>query len=210
MKTEDLIAALAADTVPQRAIARQLALPFAATVALSVTVFALLWGVRPDLKAALASLAMFKTLVPLVLVWLAMAAALALAHPGAATFTRLTMLGGFIGMAALAFLMAFAHGGIEGLRQALPLDAMRNCTMSIIALAMPALAILFVGLSKGAAVKPRLAGAIAGLAAGGLAAAIYSLYCDKDMMLFAMPAYSLAIAVVALVGATLGPKLMRW
>lgn len=41
-------------------------------------------------------------------------------------------------------------------------------------------------------------------------AAIYSLYCDQDAALFVLPAYTAAIAFVALVGAATGARLLKW
>jgi len=36
------------------------------------------------------------------------------------------------------------------------------------------------------------------------------LFCDKDMVLFVLPAYSTAVAIVMLAGAALGQRLLKW
>ena len=62
------------------------------------------------------------------------------------------------------------------------------------ALAVPLLAAVLWALSAGAPLHPGRTGAAGGLAAGALAAALYSLYCDQDTALFVLPAYGAAIA----------------
>jgi hypothetical protein len=54
------------------------------------------------------------------------------------------------------------------------------------------------------------AGALAGLAAGGISALVYALHCRGDSLAFIAVWYGLTIAVCTLVGALLGPKLLRW
>lgn len=210
MRTDDLIAALAADTQPQAPVARQMAAPLLGAFGLTLVGFAFLWGIRPDLWSALASLAALKTLAPLVLVALAAAYALALAHPGRAARGRATALAAVLALAGLAFLAALAREGVAGLLGALAAPQLLTCLLSIPALAAPVLGVALWGLSFGASLRPRVTGAMAGLAAGSLAAATYSLYCDKDMVLFVLPAYGMAIAGVTLAGALIGERVLRW
>lgn len=210
MRTDDLIAALAADTKPQAPVAIQLALPLMGAVSLSVLSFVLFWGPRPDLWTALGSIAVLKTLVPLVLVALAAAFALALAHPGRATKARAAVLGTVIALAALAFLLALGREGLAGLQGALSTPSLMTCLLSIPALSTPLLGVALWGLSSGASLRPWLTGAMAGFAAGSLAAAIYSLYCDKDMALFVLPAYGMAIGSVTLAGSLIGVRVLKW
>lgn len=210
MKTEALIAALAADTLPQQPVMRQLGQAMALAVAVSGAAFTLFWGARPDIWAALGSLAVLKTFVPIALMLVSVALALALAHPGTRIARRGIALGVLIALAALGFLAAFARDGMAGLVSAVSTPSLITCLLSIPVLAAPVLAAMFWGLSSGAALRPRLTGTVAGLAAGGLAAAIYSVFCDKDMALFVLPAYSAAIGGVALAGALLGPRLLKW
>lgn len=210
MKTEELISVLSADTMPQLSVSRQLGQAMVLAVAASGAAFALFWGARPDLWAAFRSLAVLKTLVPIGLMLVSVAFALALVHPETRLARRGIALGALIALAALGFLAAFARDGMAGLVSAVSTPSLITCLLSIPVLAAPVLAAMFWGLSSGAALRPRLTGAVAGLAAGGLAAAIYSVFCDKDMALFVLPAYSAAIGIVALAGALLGPRLLKW
>lgn len=54
------------------------------------------------------------------------------------------------------------------------------------------------------------AGALAGLAAGGISAFVYTLHCTDDSFAFIAIWYSLTIALCTVVGGLLGPRLLRW
>lgn len=210
MRTQDLISALAADTLPQPPVIRQMGRALLPAVALSVVAFILFWGVRPDIWATLGSLPVLKTLGPLALVALSVAYALALSHPGVAHQSRGVALGAMIALFGLVFLVVFAQQGLTGLVDALSTPSLLVCLLSVPVLATPLLAAMLWGLSSGASMRPRVTGAVAGLAAGAAAAAIYSFYCDKDMVLFVLPAYSVAIGSVVLAGVLLGPRALKW
>lgn len=210
MKTEELIAALAADTIPQKPVEQQLGRALLAAVGVSLAALFVFWGARPDIWAALGSFAVLKTLTPFALAVMAAVFALALAHPGVAPHRQGAALAGLITLALLAFVAAFVAGGTHALVSALSTPLLVTCLVSIPMLAAPLLAATLWGLSSGATTRPRLTGAVAGLVAGGAAAAIYSIYCDKDMALFVLPAYATAIASVTLAGALLGPRVLKW
>jgi hypothetical protein len=210
MKTDDLIAAMAADTLPRPSLVRQSFVALLAALVVSALAFALLWGPRVDIWAALSSWAVLKTLMPLVFVGLSLGLVLVMAHPGRAQGRLAYALAAALGLAALALLVTVAQGQIAGLVAALSTPSLFVCLTSIPVLALPFGAALFWGLSAGAVLQPRRAGAVAGLAAGAAAAALYSLYCDKDMVLFVLPAYGTAISFVALIGALLGPRFLKW
>lgn len=210
MRTDDLIAALAADTQPQAPVARQMTLPLLGAVGLSIASFVLFWGPRPDIWAALGSMAMLKTLIPLVLVTLASVSALALAHPGRAAWGRAAALGAVVALAALALMAAIMREGLDSLVSALSTPQLLTCLFSVPALATPMLGVALWGLSSGASLRPWLTGAMSGLASGALAAAIYSVYCDKDMLLFVLPAYGAAIGSVTLAGGLIGARALKW
>jgi hypothetical protein len=56
----------------------------------------------------------------------------------------------------------------------------------------------------------RATGAVIGLAAGGISAALYSLHCPEAGASFVLTWYTLGILAPALLGALLGPRLLRW
>ena len=52
--------------------------------------------------------------------------------------------------------------------------------------------------------------AAAGLLAGAFAAAVYCLHCPETSAIFVLIWYSLGILATSLLGALLGPRLLRW
>jgi hypothetical protein len=74
---------------------------------------------------------------------------------------------------------------------------------------LPFLALVF-ALRRAAPTDLRRTGAIAGLLAGGVGAIVYAFHCPDDSVLFVTVWYSSALAFCTLVGALLGPRLLRW
>lgn len=210
MKTDDLILALASDTLRPPSVRLQLVRLLPVAIALTVVAFGVFWGPRPDFLAAVGTVAVLKTIMPLVLVILAGALSITLARPAAPCGIYASGLVMFIAMPVAVFANSLGQAGMTGLAAALNTPQLVTCLLSIPVLAVPAFVAVFRGLSAGAVIRPRLTGFVAGLAAGGLSAAIYSVYCDKDMVLFVVPAYSAAILSIACCGAIVGPRALRW
>lgn len=212
MKTDDLIGALAMDLAPSRLRFRGL---FAGAIlcgaAIAVTTFFVFLGVRTDFGAAMGS-PRFVTKFVVTLGLLAAAVGL---------LSRLAVPGRVAGHWALAvlaapLLLALAVGVELAVlpsgdwRAHLLGHNARFCLMLIPLLAIGPLACLLLALRRGAPSRPGLAGAIAGLVAGGLAATLYATHCIDDSPLFVAAWYSLAIGFVALIGFALGSRLLRW
>jgi hypothetical protein len=51
---------------------------------------------------------------------------------------------------------------------------------------------------------------LAGLAGGGLGAAVYALHCIEDNPMFFVTWYGVAIAGVTVVSALIGSRILRW
>ncbi len=86
----------------------------------------------------------------------------------------------------------------------------KHCLTMIPLLALGPLACLLVALREGAPTRPGLAGAIAGLAASGIAATFYATNCTDDSPLFVATWYPLATGLVVLVGYFGGRAFLRW
>jgi hypothetical protein len=86
----------------------------------------------------------------------------------------------------------------------------RVCLTVIPMLAMAPLGLILVALRHGAPPDGRLAGAMAGLAAGSVGAFFYATHCTDDSPLFVATWYSIAIGIVVLIGALIGHKVLRW
>lgn len=84
------------------------------------------------------------------------------------------------------------------------------CPTIVLRLSIP----IFIGLlwsyRRLAPTRLRLAGAVAGLTAGALAATLYCLHCPESSAIFVLTWYSLGIALAAAIGALIGPRLLRW
>jgi len=84
------------------------------------------------------------------------------------------------------------------------------CPWSVLGLSLPALALSFWAVRGLAPTRLRTAGLAAGLWAGALGAFGYSLSCPEPSPAFVAVWYTLGIALTGLIGAALGPRLLRW
>ena len=84
------------------------------------------------------------------------------------------------------------------------------CLFCIPLFAAVPLALLIWALRKGAPTNLRRTGAVAGLVAGALGAVAYAFHCPDDSVPFITFWYGAMLGFCALVGAALGPRLLRW
>ena len=85
-----------------------------------------------------------------------------------------------------------------------------RCLLCILLFAaIPMTAIICV-LRKGAPTRLKFCGGIAGIVAGGIGAAAYAFSCRSDTMPFIAIWYGTAMALCAVIGAQLGPRVLRW
>jgi hypothetical protein len=84
------------------------------------------------------------------------------------------------------------------------------CPFRILALALPVFAAVLWLMRRMAPTRPALAGAAAGLFAGGVGATVYGLYCEESAAAFVVVWYSLGVAASAAIGAAVGARLLRW
>ena len=212
MDTERLIRTLAADgTQPAPPMRRVWFWAMAASAVVAAIVFYTAIGPRPDIMVAAATPRfLFKFVVTLALLTTAFAALKALARPGASVRSALPML-------LLAPSLLLVAVGVE--MMLVPTDQLRdrwigtnafNCLTFIPLIGIGPLAAFLFALRHGAPTRPSLAGAVAGLVAGGLAATFYAAHCTDDSPLFVTTWYPLAIAVLALAGAIAGRIFVRW
>lgn len=85
-----------------------------------------------------------------------------------------------------------------------------NCTATIIMASIPALAAILSAMRAGTPTRLGRAGAIAGFLAGSVGGLAYTIACLNDGAAFVAVWYSIAIAGVTALGASIGPKLLRW
>lgn len=210
MKTDDFIAALAADPTLEQGFAQR-AWPRAALAAtLAAVLFYAAFGLRAGLSRppVIASIAM-KLAFTAPLAASALFAAARLSHPGASRAKALAVL--LVPLLAIAALLAFdlSQNGLDGWRARLFGATSSMCAPLIALLSALPLAALVAAMRAGAPEEPPLAGALVGLAAAGLGASVYAFHCPEDSPLFMAAWYSLAALIVAGAGAYCG-RWLRW
>jgi hypothetical protein len=85
-------------------------------------------------------------------------------------------------------------------------DCLTLSTMSALAVG----AGITMWLQRGAVVATERAGWLTGLASGGLGAAAYSLYCPINSVIYIGTWFTLAVAISAVAGRLIVPRLLRW
>ena len=213
MKTDDLIALLAADSLPvaRRAAPRRIALALLTGLILALAILLLFYGVRPDISQAVHWPMFWAKLMFGVVIALAGFVALQrLARPGVrlgSSWLGLAM-PVLLVWAMATFVLAAAP---PDMRAALVLGrTWRTCTASIAVISLPVFIAAFLALRSLAPTRPAWAGACAGAMAGGAAAAVYALHCPELDAPFLAVWYVLGITVPTAIGALLGPRLLRW
>lgn len=211
MKTEQLITLLArqAGPAPQFAALPRLALALVLGLAMSASLAVALigpvpavvraegaWWVKLGYAAALAAallwvVARFGRPVPRASRAMGLAATVVLA------------------MAAWGLAESLGSGSGQRLARWLGHSALA-CPLTVLLLAMPALAAVLWALRGLAPTRPRAAGAAAGLLAGAVGATGYALACNELSYSFVATWYTLGIALAGALGAWAGPRWLRW
>ncbi|MDQ0071602.1 hypothetical protein J2W34_003396 [Variovorax boronicumulans] len=213
MKTDDLVAMLANGpvAVPRRATSRRLWLALLVGMPLSFVILFAEYGLRRDLVQAMFwPMFWVKVLFPLCIAAAGFVMVQRLARPGVAV--RHAWVGAVLpvlGVWALAAIAWFTLPA-EDKMPSLMGQSWRICALSIGLMALPVFAATLVALKGLAPTQPALAGAAAGVLAGGVGAAVYALHCMELTAPFLAVWYVSGIAVPVLVGAALGPRLLRW
>lgn len=213
MDTDRLVAILSRDAEPvvRGASARRFAAALLAGGVAAVVLMLALLGLRPDLGEAVGD-AMFwvKLGVPALLLVSGLAACTRLGRPGARVGSAAVVL--LLPIAAIWLLAALALASAPpSARVALVLgDSSAACVVSIAILAVPTFVAAFWAMKGLAPTRPALAGAFSGLLAGAAGALVYAWHCPEMAAPFIATWYLLGIAGPAVVGALLGPVLLRW
>jgi hypothetical protein len=211
MDTDRLIRALAADGAAVMPMRRVWWTAVLAAVIVAAAVFFLSLGVRPDFAAAAQTPRfLFKFVVTLALLVTALAALKALARPETSLRSALPML-----LLAPAMLLA----AVAAEMMVVPSNQLESrwlgtnallCMTFIPLIGIGPLAAFLLALRHGAPTRPALAGGVAGLVAGSLAATFYAAHCFDDSPLFVATWYSLAILALAAAGGFASHFSARW
>jgi hypothetical protein len=212
MQTDQLIRTLAADNAHRaRPVGFVLTLALLAAAPVSVAMFLVGLGMRPDVMTAMHNPFFdLKFAVTLALAIPAIAISLHLSRPEA-------LLRGWAWLLLIpAGLLVAGISGEMMVPQRLPMmtrlvgSNWRTCLTAIPLMSLPLLAAALIGLRHGAPTRPAVAGAIAGLVSAGLAATLYASHCTDDSPLFVATWYSIATALVTAIGALAGSRVLRF
>jgi hypothetical protein len=211
VKTDELIAALVEDrqATPPPARLFGSSLPFAVLGALLLMLG--IAGLRENLLQVIDEPRfLFKLLVTLALAVPALGLLLRVATPLPRTgnWPRALWIAPLL-LAAAVLIELTLLPGEQWLPRALGRNA-RWCLMMVPLLAILPLVASIHALRRSAPAHPMRAGAVAGLASGALAAAIYALHCTDDSPLFVGIWYTLAVLLVSGVGALAAARFARW
>ncbi len=213
MKTDDLVAMLAseADEVRPGTAQRRFGLAMMVGLPLSALLMMATLGLNPDL-AEVTRQGMFwvKLGLPLALAGISLYAILRIARPGvrapAAPWMIVAALMS-IWLLALVVLVQAAPAERPGLLFG---ETWVACPLSILFLSLPMFAAAIWALRGLAPTSPPLAGATAGLLAGGTGAFVYALHCPEMAAPFIGSWYVLGMALPAAIGALIGRLVLRW
>ncbi|QRY77332.1 DUF1109 domain-containing protein [Pseudomonas sp. PDNC002] len=213
MKTNELIDLLSAgeSAVDRHALSRRFAIALLGGALGALLLMAALFGVRPDLAdVARTPLFWAKVALPGSLAPIALWLSSRLARPGVNGGVAWVLLG-------LPLLLVWGGGALElagvsaEARAGLILGkTWRTCPLNIALLSVPAFIAVFWALRGLAPTRLRLAGAAGGLLAGATATLAYCLHCPEMGIPFWGVWYLLGMLLPTLLGAALGPRLLRW
>ena len=213
MNTDELVSLLAANAAPvdRNAVARRLGLALACGSLGAALLLAAALGVRADLgEMPLSPMFWLKLAFPACLAVAGVAAAARLSRPG------MRFDGVWAGLALpvlLVWLMALEAfvSAAPAQRPALVFgESWASCPFNIAMLSIPAFIAIFWAMKGLAPTRPALAGAGAGLLAGAVGAFVYAFHCTEMTAPFLAIWYLAGMAIPALVGTLLGPRLLRW
>lgn len=213
MQTDELIRLLATglDATPPAAARRRLLRALALSLPLAGLAMALTLGVQEALgEVMMQPMFWVKLTLPAALLSTTGLALSRLARPGAAlgrtpVYVALPLL------AIWALALAVLLGATPAARPALLYgETWQSCPWNIAGLSVPGFACALWALRGLAPTRLRLAGATAGLFAGALGAFVYAFHCPELAAPFIGTWYVLGMAIPAVIGALLGPRLLRW
>ncbi|MBC7768758.1 MAG: DUF1109 domain-containing protein [Phycisphaerales bacterium] len=211
MKTDDLIDALARGAGPAERShwRRNLAITLLAGLIAAAALVAIGLEVRPDIGAARMPI-MFKAMFAAAAAAIVLPLTVQLMKPGRPLGWRIGAILLFLGLCALATIVALMGEMPERRWEAWMGGAMPWCVVLIPLLAAPAAVLLTLLMRAFAPTRLTLAGAAIGALSGGVGAMAYAMYCPVDSVAFVTTWYALGIAVSAALGAVLVSRFLRW
>lgn len=212
-KTDNIIDSLVGELkpVPRHALARRFASGVLPALAVSLVLMLAVLGLRLDMAEAL-MLPVFwiKSAYNVLLAIAAFLAAYHLARPDGSRGRFFQVAAAIVVIMAMVAVGQLMMSPAETYRSLIIGSSALHCPLLIFLFALPVLAGNVWVLRRGAPTDLRLTGFIAGIAAGAAGAWVYSWFCTENGMPFVLIWYSLGILLTGILGALLGPRLLRW
>jgi hypothetical protein len=212
-RTAELIQHLTADVRPisSQALVRRLFAGLVVGIAIALLVLLLSVGVRADLRTAVFT-------VPFWMKWLYAGSlsvigfgwCVRLARPDAKSITLPWWMLVPVALLLLLSLYELRYAPAEAVHKLWMGHSALICPFNIMGFALPVFVSVALMLRRLAPTRLRLAGFAAGCVAGASGAVVYALYCNESAAPFVLVWYSVGMVLPALVGAALGPRLLRW
>ncbi|WP_229487774.1 NrsF family protein [Pseudoduganella lutea] len=211
MKTDDFITMLAKDGTVRRRPFLVTWSPVAVAMVLSAVLMAVTLGVRPHLEQwAGAPLFWLKCGFVAALAAAGLRAVRIAAIPGARFGTLPWLLAAPVVLMAIAAVATLLATDTGARAQQFWGSTWRTCPLLIALLALPIFAALLHVMRGLAPTRPRLAGAMAGFAAGATAALLYCLHCPELAPSFVAFWYLLGMLIPTAAGALAGRAVLAW
>jgi len=213
MKTNDLIDFLSTNVEPVRRgqVTRTISVALLVGAAAAFTAMFFALGVRSNLETpnALTHLAL-KLVFTLALVLLTSLGLLRLVRPGGERTTPVALAA--LPLVVIMLLAALSLGATPRAHweRTIVGDRLLECILSIPIIAIVPFVVVIWAVRRMAPTDLTRTGALAGLVAGGISATAYALHCTDDSLPFVAIWYGATILLCTLVGAALGPRLLRW
>lgn len=215
MKNEDLIAALSREAAHPARLAPTATVASAAILALLVVlVLSIVWlEPRADFINELTA-HNYAVVLKLVFTASVVIGALPIVRDLSSPGRRIKW-SSFLSATPFAVIMGLALRELTGL----PVDQWSDhighaswleCLWQVPALSVPAFVILALAVRRLAPTNLVCTGAYVGLLAGGIGAVGYALHCHGDGVAYVALSYTSAIFEMTLIGALLGPRVLRW
>jgi hypothetical protein len=213
VKTDQFIDILSTDLQPVKrgVVGKALAWALVIGGAAAFGVMLVSVGIRPGLFAGTGTLFLvLKLIFTLSLIGAGAAFLSAASHPGRSSRKRFLL--AFLPFLAVALLGlgAVLLSAPAARHEMVFASEWLTCLVCIPLFAIIPFAVLILALRLGAPTDLNRTGAIAGLVAGSLGAAAYAFHCSGDSLPFIALWYGIPILLWTLIGAMLGPRLLRW
>jgi hypothetical protein len=211
MTTEELIRVLEADRVVEPRVSRSLQVALFFGAGLVALIFFTAIGFREDIVSALGTVRfIFKFVIVVPLAVLAIGGTFQCATPVSSPgwWGRLLLVPAIL-LVIGVFAELIAVPSSLWVATLIGSNAL-NCMTIIPTLGAGSLILLILALRRGAPSNAGLSGALAGLAAGGIAATFYATNCFDDSPLFVITWYPLAASTLVLAGYIGGLRYLRW